>query len=85
MSSAALEQNQPNPFNQSTIIRYHMPQGAKGQINIYDAGGVLVKSIAANESGQAQITASDLKSGTYTYTLMVNGQLAASKKLVLTK
>jgi hypothetical protein len=46
---------------------------------------VLVKSIAANESGQVQIMASDLKSGTYTYTLLVNGQLAVSKKLVLTK
>lgn len=82
---ASLEQNQPNPFNQSTIIRYHLPQGAKGQINIYDAGGTLVRSIAANESTQALISGSDLRSGTYTYTLVVNGQLVASKKLVLTK
>jgi hypothetical protein len=85
VKDAALEQNQPNPFNQSTIIRYHLPTGAKGQINIYDASGILITSIAANESGQVQIMASNLKSGTYTYTLMVNGQLAASKKLVLTK
>ncbi|HEY6976825.1 MAG TPA: tail fiber domain-containing protein [Chitinophagaceae bacterium] len=85
VKDAALEQNQPNPFDQSTTIRYHLPQGAKGQINIYDTGGVLVKSITANESGQVQINGVDLKSGTYTYTLMVNGQLAASKKLVLTK
>ncbi len=85
VKDATLEQNQPNPFNQSTTIRYRLPQGAKGQINIYDIRGVLIKSIVTNESGQAKISASGLSTGTYTYTLIVNDRLTASKKLVLTK
>ena len=85
IAGASLEQNQPNPFNQSTIIRYHLPKGTSGQINIYDSKGILMKSFKANESGQATINASDLNSGTYSYTLSVNGKLAATKKLVLLK
>jgi len=85
VSGAVLEQNQPNPFNQSTIIRYRLPQNAVGQISIYDNSGKLLKNIKANESGQATINAGDLKSGTYTYTLSVNGKLASSKKLVIAK
>lgn len=83
ISGASLEQNQPNPFNQSTIIRYRLPQATSGQINIYDNKGLLIKSLKANESGQTTVNASDLKPGTYIYTLLVNGKLAASKKLVL--
>ncbi len=82
---AALEQNQPNPFNQSTVIHYRIPQNVTGQINLFDVNGVLVKSLKTNESGQAVITGTDLKAGTYTYTLVVNGRIAASKKLVLIK
>jgi hypothetical protein len=35
--------------------------------------------------GQAQINAYDLSPGTYNYTLIVNGNVAASKKMVLLK
>jgi len=85
VSGAVLEQNQPNPFNQNTIIRYQLPQNAAGQINIFDNYGKLLKSIKVTESGQTTINAGDLKSGTYTYTLSVNGKLASSKKLVIAK
>jgi hypothetical protein len=85
ISAAALEQNQPNPFNQNTIIRYHLSQGTSGQINLYDMNGTLVKTLKATESGQAVINGNDLKAGTYSYTLMVNGKMVASKKLVVIK
>jgi hypothetical protein len=83
ISGASLEQNQPNPFNQSTVIRYHLPNNTSGQINVYDNNGKLLRSIKANASGQTTINAGDLKSGTYTYTLSVNGKLASTKKLVI--
>jgi hypothetical protein len=83
--SVVLEQNQPNPFNQTTLIRYKIPAGASAQINIYDASGAMVKTMRAPESGQAQINASELKAGTYTYALVVDGKPLASKKMVMLK
>jgi hypothetical protein len=85
ISGPSLEQNQPNPFNQNTLIRYHLPQGASGEINLYDANGTLVKTLKANESGQAIINSSDLKTGTYLYTLIANKKTVGSKKLVVLK
>jgi len=85
ISGVTLEQNQPNPFNQATTIHYQLPKSSAGQINVYDINGTLVKTIKADESGQALINGSDLKAGTYSYTLVVNGKMAVSKKLVLIK
>lgn len=80
-----LEQNQPNPFNQTTVIRYKIPQGAMAQIVIFDAQGSSVKTLRAADGGQVQLTAGELKPGTYTYSLLVNGRLAATKKMVIMK
>ena len=85
LSGVSLEQNQPNPFNRSTIIRYKIPEGANAQIMIYDASGRLVKTLQATQSRQSQINAGELNAGTYTYSLMLNGQKAASKTMVLMK
>jgi len=81
----SLQQNQPNPFSQTTIIRYTIPQGTHGEIEIYDAAGRTIKTMRATESSQAQINAYDLSPGTYTYTLIVNGNVAAARKMVLLK
>ena len=50
IKGVSLEQNEPNPFNQATTIRYKLPAGAKGQIMIYDASGNLIKTIQALQS-----------------------------------
>lgn len=84
-AGTSLEQNQPNPFNSTTTIRYTIPRGSNAQLKIFNASGVLVKNFTANESGQATVNAGELSAGTYTYSLIVNGQLAASKKMVLLK
>jgi len=70
----SLEQNMPNPFNQTTTIRYSIPNNAIANIAIYNSNGTMVKSIKANSSGVAVIDAGGLAAGTYTYDLLVNGQ-----------
>ncbi|MDQ3289981.1 MAG: tail fiber domain-containing protein [Bacteroidota bacterium] len=84
LAGVSLEQNQPNPFNQVTTFRYTLPIGTSGLIKIYDATtGALVKTLPAPANGQAQVNANDLKSGTYVYTLVVNGKVAASKQMLI--
>ena len=85
ISNGSLEQNKPNPFTKTTTIRYSMPQGSKGQINIYDPTGKLVKAFQANENGRTELSGYDLAAGTYTYTLMINGKVASSKQMLIMK
>src|SRR6266498_4551082 len=84
-ASVVLEQNQPNPFNQATIIRYKIPSGANAWFNVYDASGAVIKTMRASESGQVQINAGELKAGTYNYALFVDCKQLASKKMVILK
>ncbi len=85
IKDASLAQNEPNPLNQSTTIRYGLPHGSKGQINIYNQTGNLVKTLIANESGQSTLSGYDLKAGTYTYTFLVNGKIIDSKKMIVVR
>lgn len=45
----ALYQNQPNPFNKSTVIRWSLPFETKAKLLIYDALGRVVKSLIDKE------------------------------------
>jgi hypothetical protein len=83
VAGSALEQNVPNPFTNTTTIHYKILPGTNAQIIVHDAAGKQVKTMQAPENGQVQLTANDLKSGTYTYTLIVNGNEIASKKFIL--
>ncbi|RDC65860.1 tail fiber domain-containing protein [Adhaeribacter pallidiroseus] len=86
LKGISLEQNHPNPVDQTTTFRYTIPAGANAQIKIYDAAtGMLVKSLIAPTNGQAQMNSSDLKTGNYIYTLIVNGKAAASKQMIISK
>jgi hypothetical protein len=85
ITNGSLEQNKPNPFNKSTIIRYSIPQGSKGQIDIYDQTGKLVKALKANENGRSELSGYNLAAGTYTYSLMINGKVALSKQMLIIK
>ena len=75
----------PNPFKQSTTIRYSLPADTKGQINIFNEAGSSIKTITANNSGQAFLSSNGLSAGLYTCTLSANGIILISKKMVLLK
>jgi hypothetical protein len=85
MNGVLLEQNHPNNFNQSTTIRYTIPADANAYLMLFDNEGNLVKSLKAPASGKVELDANGLKTGIYIYTLMVNGEPAASKRLMVAK
>ncbi len=87
-SKSSLDQNQPNPFNQATVINYKLNSSDQNdQIIVRDLSGNMVKQINLNQTGKGQVTinANELAQGTYTYTLMVSGQSMDTKLMVLVK
>ncbi len=84
---AQLMQNVPNPFNSSTLIRYYLPNDVqRATMSFYDASGVELNSrVLTNGHGQILFNDSQLASGTYFYSMMVDGKVLETKRMVLLK
>jgi hypothetical protein len=88
ISDARLDQNIPNPFNNSSSISYYIPSGShNAQLMITDASGKTLKvySITQSGSGKQIISGSELTSGMYQYSLLIDGKTIDTKKMVLSK
>jgi hypothetical protein len=81
--NSELSQNRPNPFQESTQIDFNINANAKSaRIDFYSLSGQLIKSIKIDPSkGTMNVRGTDLKSGTYTYNLVVDNQVVDSKKM----
>ncbi len=88
-TAGALQQNVPNPFNSRTIIPYTLPAGvARAELVIMDVSGHVLKDVmleAGKGPGEAVIQAGDLASGTYYYSLFVDGKQLGTRKMVLAR
>src|SRR6266542_1967907 len=83
--TAKLEQNIPNPFNNTTIIHYFLPiNKGNAYINFYSSNGALLKSVklAGIGKGTINIKANELPSGVYKYVLLVDGKVVDSKQMI---
>ena len=83
-----MDQNKPNPFSESTVITLNIPeQTQKASIIIYDMSGKQVQNIAVNERGETNITvyASDLTAGMYIYTLVVDGKVNVTRRMIVSQ
>ncbi|UKN02512.1 tail fiber domain-containing protein [Paracrocinitomix mangrovi] len=82
--SIVLEQNVPNPFAERTVINFSIPETVqKAQIHFYNAAGQLIESVEITERGLGSLNVygSDLSRGIYTYTLVADGNIVATKKM----
>ena len=82
-----LFQNTPNPFTERTEIRFTLSDKAhNAYIYIFDMTGKTVKQVPVDASMQSvTIDGSELSSGIYLYSLMVDGQEIDTSRLILSK
>ena len=82
-----LDQNAPNPFNSTTLIKYHVPKEGQVEIILYNALGRKIKTFTKNVSTPGSytltITASGLSSGVYFYVLKSKDQKIVRKMLLI--
>lgn len=86
LATASLEQNIPNPFNQTTTIIYTLPQKyTVAYIIISDKNGKILKRLNISGSGRGSIVAeaSTLASGAYHYSMYADEKLIATKQMLL--
>jgi hypothetical protein len=85
-NNVVLYQNEPNPFGESTVIRYYIPDNLSGDafIVFYDAFGKEIKKTEITSKGKGQINTDtqNLTSGIYSYSLVIDGVVKDTKKMV---
>lgn len=84
MQVVVLEQNVPNPFAEQTSISYFIPEGTQNaKIVFTDLTGKEIKTVELQSgSGLMTVFASNLSSGQYQYSLIINGKVYETKKMV---
>jgi hypothetical protein len=83
---AVLYQNNPNPFNQNTTINFYIPRKTSSAVLIiHDLTGKQLKkySISEREKSSVVIQASEFTAGIYNYSLLLDGKIIGTKKMIL--
>jgi hypothetical protein len=84
-----LSQNYPNPFNPVTRIRFTVAKASDVKIVVYDIlGNIAAVPVSGNmKQGEyeADFNGSNMASGVYFYSLIVNGEKVSTKKMLMIK
>ena len=85
IAEVVLHQNVPNPFKESTMIGFDLPEAMNATITVYDVTGKVVKSTnidGVKGNNTIEFTKNELKSGIMYYTLEA-GDFKSTKKMVI--
>jgi len=83
-----LYQNTPNPFSAGTEIRCYLPEQTRDAfLFVYNLNGEQLLSFTLQGTGEqtVNINGASLPAGMYLYSLVVNGNIADTKRMILTK
>ncbi|MCF8303026.1 MAG: T9SS type A sorting domain-containing protein [Bacteroidales bacterium] len=89
LQAGKLLQNRPNPFSNKTTIYFKLEKPATVAVKVFNNMGILkynfTNSYMPKGKHRLEISADDLASGVYYYTLEINGKKAGVKKMVVVK
>ena len=84
----SLGQNNPNPFSEQTSIEVSVPEAvATATLLIFDMQGKQVRKIDIDERGifRITVTGQGLTEGMYLYSLIADGKVVQTRKMILSK
>jgi len=84
-TTAAISQNSPNPFVNSTTIPYFIPSDVQtASLTVYDVKGVKINEYPINTRGAGNLVISkaELAAGSYFYALILDGAKSESKIMI---
>ena len=86
-SGNVLYQNTPNPFKEQTVIRFSLADDARdASICIFDMTGKTLKKLPISSgTDSVSIGGYELGEGMFLYSLIVNGQVIDTKRMVISK
>jgi len=88
VAQCKLHQNAPNPLTHSTVIKFYIPENINTAfLNIYNMEGKQLMQIPIAERGENshQILGHHFSAGMYLYTLIADGTVVDTKRMILTK
>ena len=85
IDEAYISQNAPNPFSGESEIKYQVPQTAiSAYIGIYNLNGLQIQQYPLEKgAGTITISAGNLSSGIYIYSLIIDGEEIESRRMVV--
>jgi hypothetical protein len=88
-AAASLGQNDPNPTGDMTTISYTLPETAShGELVVSEMGSgreMMRIALTAHGEGEIAVPVKDIRSGNYIYSLIVDGKVMASRKMIVVK
>ena len=88
MSDSELFQNNPNPFTEETEVKCFIPtEISNADLYIYDMNGRQLEKRTISDRGNVSLTikGGSLEAGIYLYSLITDGQVIDTKRMILTK
>jgi hypothetical protein len=83
-----MSQNEPNPFTHETVVKYTLPQTiGNAFMAVYDLTGKQIATFAINEKGSSSltITSEKLAAGIYIYSIVADGKVVDSKRMIVSE
>ncbi|NNF33417.1 MAG: T9SS type A sorting domain-containing protein [Saprospiraceae bacterium] len=84
--SFRLDQNEPNPFDEVTVVGFELPSSGNATLTVYDVAGKIVTTVRgayAQGYNEIKLNKEDLNTTGVLYYTLKSGEFSATKKMII--